>query len=108
MEDHAAMLSLLTGPTSSLVLLLGMALGLWRFVTSTAVPAVRGWVDVHLGQVDELLRQHQQDREAWLDSMRECRENNERIDRKIGGLYGRHETLAAKVDALRIDNGVSP
>jgi hypothetical protein len=89
MMDEAT-ISLLTGPTSSLVLLLGMSLGLWRFGTQTILPAVKRWVDQHLNQVDELLAQHKADREAWLDSM----------ERKVGGLYKRHEALVAKLDGL--------
>ena len=92
MQDHAALLSMLTGPTSSLVLLLGMLVAVWR----TLVPAVKAWVDKHLTQVDSLLEQHEKDREAWLQSMRECHDRNdillgnlERIERKVGGLYAR-------------------
>ena len=96
MEEHAALLSMLTGPTSSLVLLLGMLMGAWRVTTQSVLPAVKGWVDKHLTQVDALLEQHQQDRDAWLRNMDECHKRAdamlgqlERIDRKVGGLYGR-------------------
>jgi hypothetical protein len=106
MMDEAT-LSLLTGPTSSLVLLLGMSLGLWRFGTQTILPAVKRWVDQHLNQVDELLAQHKADREAWLDSMQDCHSRSEAlgsqldtIERKVGGLYKRHEALVAKLDGL--------
>jgi len=61
-----ATLSLLTGPTSSLLLLLGMGLGLWRFTTQTVLPAAKIWVDRHLDQVDELLKQHEADRTSHL------------------------------------------
>jgi len=113
MDD--ATLSLLTGPTSSLLLLLGMGLGLWRFGTQTVVPAVRAWVDKHLAQVDDLLAQHALDREAWLASMQDCHARADRnaaqldtIERKVGGLYARHEALAGKIDALAVvDNGVA-
>ena len=91
MEEHAALLSMLTGPTSSLVLLLGMLVAAWRVATQSVLPAVKGWVDKHLTQVDALLEQHQQDRD-----MDECHKRAdamlgqlERIDRKVGGLYGR-------------------
>ena len=102
-----ATLSLLTGPTSSLILLLGMSLGLWRFGTQTVAPAVKRWVDQHLNQVDELLKQHEADREAYLRGLRECQERSDQfraqldtVERKVGGLYGRHEALIAKLDGL--------
>ena len=93
--DEMTLLQLATGPTSSLILLLGMALALWRFVNHTVIPAVTRWVDLHLKQVDTLIIEHGKDREAWLQSMRECREQSDRIERKIGGLYGRLETLGS-------------
>ena len=111
-----ATLSLLTGPTSSLLLLLGMGLGLWRFSTQTVAPAVKRWVDQHLNQVDELLKQHEADRVAWLESMQDCHNRSEAlgsqldtIERKVGGLYKRHEALVAKLDGLPAVtiNGVS-
>ena len=44
----------------------------------------------------EAFEQHEKDREAWLQSMRECHDRNdillgnlERIERKVGGLYAR-------------------
>ena len=96
MEEHAALLSMLTGPTSSLVLLLGMLVAAWRVATQSVLPAVQGWVDKHLTQVDAMLAQHQKDRDAWLRNMDECNKRAdtmlgqlERIDRKVGGLYGR-------------------
>lgn len=115
MDD--ATLSMLTGPTSSLLLLLGMGLGLWRFTTRTVVPALKRWVDKHLAQVDNLLEQHAADREAWLASMRDCHERSDAltsqidtVSRKVGGLYARHEALQTKLDAAIIqhsDNGVA-
>ena len=114
--DEAA-LSLLTGPTSSLLLLLGMGLGLWRFTTQTVLPAAKIWVDRHLDQVDKLLEQHEADRVAWLDSMQDCHQRAEQagaqlstIERKVGGLYGRHEALNQRLDSLMtkpLDNGAA-
>ena len=100
MDEHAALLSMLTGPTSSLALLLIMLYGVWKVTTQTLLPKMSAWVDKHLAQVDNLLEQHTADREAWLVSMRESRDQGERIERKIGGLYQRHEQLAAKVDRI--------
>ena len=98
MDD--ATISLLTGPTSSLLLLLGMGLGLWRFGTQTVVPAMRGWVDKHLAQVDDLLAQHAQDRETWLASMQDCHARAERMGAQL-------DTIERKVGALAVDNGVA-
>lgn len=95
--DESTLLTLATGPTSSLILLLGMGLAGWRFMTQTVVPAASRWVDSHLAQVDRLIDEHAADRNAWLTEMQECRETSARIERKIGGLYGRIETLAEKV-----------
>ncbi len=102
MDEHTALLSLLTGPTSSLVLLLGILWGVYRFV-SGLIPTGRAWVSQHLDQVDTLLGQHQADREAWLESMRDGSTKHEemvasldRIERKVGGLYCR---LPAKESA---------
>jgi hypothetical protein len=101
MEEHAALLSLLTGPTSSLVLLLGMLWGVWRMIQGL-IPTGKAWVDQHLNQVDTLLAQHQADREAWLASMRDGSAQHQevitsldRIERKVGGLYSR---LPVKAD----------
>ncbi len=102
MDEHTALLSLLTGPTSSLVLLLGILWGVYRFV-SGLIPTGKAWVSQHLDQVDALLGQHQADREAWLESMRDGSTKHEemvasldRIERKVGGLYSR---LPAKESA---------
>ncbi len=101
MDEHTALLSLLTGPTSSLVLLLGILWGVYRFV-SGLLPTGRAWVSQHLDQVDTLLAQHQADREAWLASMRDGSAQHQevitsldRIERKVGGLYSR---LPVKAD----------
>jgi len=115
MEEHAALLSMLTGPTSSLVLLLSILWAVWRAVQKM-IPIAQGWVSQHLNQVDSLLGQHQADREAWLESMRDetarhqsvmdreawlesmrdetarhqsVMESLDRIERKVGGLYSR-------------------
>ncbi len=95
--DESTLLTLATGPTSSLILLLGMGLAGWRFVTLTVAPAASRWVDLHLAQVDRLIDEHALDRNAWLAEMQESRETSARIERKIGGLYGRIETLAEKL-----------
>ena len=91
--DDGTLLTLATGPTSSLILLLGMALGLWRFLQNQVIPAAARWVDLHLAQVDRLIDEHGKDREAWLQSMKDCREQSDRIERKVGGLYGRIDAL---------------
>jgi hypothetical protein len=94
--DDTSVISLLTGPFSSLLLLAGMGLGIWRFFSGTVVPSTKRWVDSHLQQVDRLIDEHAKDREAWLTEMQECRETSARIERKIGGLYGRIETLSER------------
>jgi len=95
MQEHAALLSMLTGPTSSLVLLLSILWAVWRAVQKM-IPIAQGWVSQHLNQVDSLLAQHQADREAWLESMRDETARHQsvmgsldRIERKVGGLYSR-------------------
>ena len=95
--DESTLLTLATGPTSSLILLLGMGLAGWRFMTQTVVPAASRWVDSHLAQVDRLIDEHAADRNAWLAEMQECRETSTRIERKIGAVFGRIETLAEKL-----------
>jgi hypothetical protein len=94
--DDNLFLTLATGPTSSLLLLLTMGLGAWRFFNNVVFPAASRWVDSHLAQVDRLIDEHAADRQAWLSEMQECRETSARIERKIGGLYGRLETLSSK------------
>lgn len=94
--DESTLLTLATGPTSSLILLLGMGLAGWRFVTQQLVPAASRWVDSHLAQVDRLIDEHAADRNAWLAEMQECRETSTRIERKIGGLYGRIDAIGEK------------
>jgi hypothetical protein len=96
MMDESTLLTLATGPTSSLILLLGMGLAGWRFVTQTLVPAASRWVDSHLAQVDRLIDEHAADRNAWLSEMQECRETSARIERKVGGLYGKLDSMANK------------
>jgi len=92
--DEQAWLSLATGPTSSLLLLLTIGLALWRFLQNTIIPACTRWVDSHLAQVDRLIDEHGKDREAWLESMRDCKEQGERIERKVGGLYAKLDRSA--------------
>jgi hypothetical protein len=73
--DDNTLLTLATGPTSSLILLLGMGLGLYRFFVHTIVPATKAYVERHLASVDRMLDEHAKDR------------------RKVGGLYARIESL---------------
>ncbi len=106
---------MLTGPTSSLALLLIMLYGVWRVVTQTMIPAVKAWVDKHLSQVDDLLESHGKDRDAWLKSMADCSDQNkqlqgtlERVERKVGGLYARHESLQTRLDVVPSHSSTPP
>lgn len=97
--DEQAWLSLATGPTSSLILMLGGTLALWRFVTQHIVPAGKAAIEAHIAQVqrsleqvDTLIVEHGKDREAWLTSMRDCRDQGDRIERKI-------DLMHAKIDS---------
>jgi hypothetical protein len=113
-EEHLELVSLLTGPASSVVLLVGLVWYAARFVKETVVPAGSALVVKHLAQVDAMIAQseaerlsHDADRIAWLESMRECHdasskilEVSERCERKVGGLYSRHEVMLAKIDSL--------
>ena len=80
MEADMSVVSLLTGPFSSLLLLAGMGLGAVKFFSGTVVPAVSRWVDAHLKQVDSLIVEHGKDRDAWLDQISECRQQHKRIE----------------------------
>jgi len=91
--DDASIVSLLTGPFSSLLLLAGMGLGAVRFFSGTVVPAVSRWVDQHLTQNAAMIAEHRADREAWLAQVKDCAEQGARIERKIGGLYARLDSL---------------
>lgn len=91
--DDSTLLTLATGPTSSLILLLGMGLGLYRFFVHTVVPAVKTYVERHLASVDRMLDEHAKDREAWLATMTQTKEQQDRIERKVGGLYARIDAL---------------
>ena len=94
--DDASIVSLLTGPFSSLLLLAGMGLGAVRFFSSTVVPAVTRWVDQALTQNATMIAEHRADREAWLTQVRECAEQGNRIEKKIGGLYARLDSLQGR------------
>lgn len=87
MEADMSLVSLLTGPFSSLVLLAGMGLGAVRFFSGTVVPAVTRWVDAHLKQVDSLIEEHGKDREAWLEQISECREQGKRMEDTLSGIH---------------------
>jgi hypothetical protein len=87
--DDMSLISLATGPFSSLVLLTGMGLGVWRFSSTVIVPNVIRWIDEQQAQSAELLRQHEADREAWLQSMKECREQGMLILEKLDDISGR-------------------
>lgn len=87
--DDMSLVSLLTGPFSSLVLLSGMGLGAWRFFSTVVVPNVTRWVDEQQAQSREMLAQHEADRVAWLESMQECHEQGRAILRKIDDLSDR-------------------
>ena len=91
--DDASIVSLLTGPFSSLLLLAGMGLGAWRFFSSNDVPAVSRWVDQHLESNSRMITEHAADRAAWRESVRDCREQHDRIEKKIGGIYHRLDSL---------------
>ncbi len=91
--DDSTLLTLMTGPTSSLILLLGMGLGLYRFFVHTIVPAVKAYVERHLASVDRMLDEHAKDREAWLSTMSKAQEQQDRIERKVGGLYARIDSI---------------
>lgn len=115
MEEHAALLSMLTGPTSSLILLLTILYAVWKAVTQSIIPAVKAWVDKHLAQVDDLLESHGKDRDAWLKSMADCNDQNkqlqgtlERVERKVGGLYARHESLQTRLDVVLSHSSTPP
>ena len=102
--DEATLLTLATGPTSSLILMLGGTLAVWRFVTNHIVPAGKAAVEAHIAQVqrsleqvDTLIVEHGKDREAWLTSMKDCRDQGDRIERRIGGLYGRLDQLSERI-----------
>tara|TARA_R100001460_G_scaffold18399_1_gene39078 strand:- start:6618 stop:6911 length:294 start_codon:yes stop_codon:yes gene_type:complete len=87
MEADLNLISLLTGPASSVVLLGGMALGAARFTTGTLVPAVSRWVDAHLKSVDALIVEHRADREAWLQQISECRAQHKRMEDTLSGIH---------------------
>lgn len=87
MEADMSLVSLLTGPFSSLILLAGMGLGAVKFTTGTLVPAVTRWVDAHLKQVDSLIEEHAKDREAWLQQISECREQGKRMEDTLSGIH---------------------
>jgi hypothetical protein len=91
--DDSTLLTLAPGPTSSLILLLGMGLGLYRFFVHMIVPAVKAYVERHLASVDRMLDEHAKDREAWLSTMSKAQEQQDRIERKVGGLYARFDAL---------------
>jgi ubiquinone biosynthesis protein UbiJ len=91
--DDASIVSLLTGPFSSLLLLAGMGLGAVRFFSGTVVPAVSRWVDQHLTQNATMIAEHRADREAWLLQVKECADQGARIERKVNGLYKRLDSL---------------
>ena len=87
MEADMSVVSLLTGPFSSLLLLAGMGLGAVKFFSGTVVPAVTRWVDAHLKQVDSLIEEHGKDREAWLEQISECREQGKRMEDTLSGIH---------------------
>ena len=103
-------ISALTGPASSGLLLAGIGLASAKFFTNTLVPATKGWVDRHLAQVDALIADNAANREAWLEQMRDCKDQGDRIERKVGGLYARHESLQMRLDNALVnrptDNGM--
>lgn len=88
MEDTAA-IQLLTGPTSSLLMLLVAAGAGWRFFNGTIVPTGKRWVDQHLESVDRMLTEHAADREAWRESMRECAEQHRETLARLDDLADR-------------------
>lgn len=87
--DDMSLISLATGPFSSLLLLGGMAIGAWRFSTTVVIPNVIRWIDEQQAQSREMLAQHEADRVAWLESMQECHEQGRAILRRIDDLSDR-------------------
>ena len=53
-------------------------------------------MDVHLSNTEALIESHNRDRDAWLESMTACREQGDRIERKVGALFGRLDALQSK------------
>tara|TARA_Y100001937_G_C7004478_1_gene278075 strand:- start:18 stop:311 length:294 start_codon:yes stop_codon:yes gene_type:complete len=87
MEADVSVISLLTGPASSVVLLGGIGLGAARFVTGTLVPAASRWIDQALAQNAKMLEEHRADREAWLDQVRDCQAQGKRIEDTLSGIH---------------------
>ncbi len=88
MED-TTLLQLVTGPTSSLILLLAGLGAAWRFFHQTIVPTAKAAVESHLEHVDKIIDEHAQDRAAWLESMRECKDQHRETIRKLDEIADR-------------------
>ena len=67
------LVSLLTGPASSVVLLVGIVWYAARFVKETVVPAGSALVVKHLAQVDAVIARFEADRLSHDASQYECR-----------------------------------
>lgn len=112
----------LAGPGAAVLVLVGVGLAVYRLVVQYVMPAAKAVIDRHMGELEAANKRHEDavakhmdhigqmgdryDRladmhaeqhrnilEAVATMHKEIGDRTERIERKVGGLYGRVDTL---------------
>ena len=66
---YEEILQLVLGPFGALATMAVVLYGIYNMVVKHILPLVRGGLDRHLSQIDEMLEQHKADRELYRESI---------------------------------------
>lgn len=83
---ESEIIPLVTGPASALGICLLIGLGVYRIVGNSLIPMFQRAIDRHLDSVDSMANAHNAEHMRIIET---C----ERIERKVGGLYARVESV---------------
>lgn len=83
---ESEIIPLVTGPASALGICLLIGLGVYRIVGNSLIPMFQRAIDRHLDSVDSMAKAHNTEHMRIIET---C----ERIERKVGGLYARVESV---------------
>lgn len=83
MADLTALAPYFAGPGAAVIVLLVVLGALYRLVVVYGMPFVQGVADRHLNQIDQMLKQHQEDSVRQGDALRALHADVTDIHRRI-------------------------